>query len=163
MNDKMKKFDELYAKMSSSQDVEDMKLFGKVMRNAMQYLAERNPEKIEEFIEELEAVNWKNYLTKKEADDIVGSMMPAPKWTKEQVERGLKELDVPLEEMPYYNWYALYTTISMIASDSGETLQKYAFGANQVDNGMLELVYHLALDKLKDKDEVFNIRKYFGI
>ena len=26
-----------------------------------------------------------------------------------------------------------------------------------------ETIYHLALDKLKDKDEVFNIRKYFRI
>lgn len=162
MNDKMKKFDELYAKMSVSDKVEDMELFGKVMREMVHYLSERNPEKVDEYIDELEAINWKNYLTKKEAETIVGGMMPAPKWTKEQVKRVLDELGLATEESGCYNWCALYTTISMIESDSGDTLMKYS-GAEMDDKKLLELIYHLALDKLKDKDEVFNIRKYFGI
>ena len=37
--EKMQKFDELYAKMRKSSDVEDMKVFGRVMREAVGYLA----------------------------------------------------------------------------------------------------------------------------
>ena len=162
MNEKMKKFDKLYAKMSASDNVEDMKLFGKVMRDMMKYLAERNPEKVEEYMEELEAICWRNYLTKKEAEEIVSNMSPSARWTKEQVKRGLEEMGVPTEEEGCYNWCALYTTISMITSDSGETLMKYA-AVEMDDKKLLELIYHLALDKLKDKDEVFNIRKYFEL
>lgn len=163
MNEQIKKFGELYSKMSTSGNVEDMKVFGNVMHKMFKYISERMPEKAEEYLEELCAVKWHNYLTKKEAGEIVGSMEPKAAWTMEQVKREVEAMGMPVEEMPYYNWCALYTTISMICSDSGETLKKYAFGEVASDNKLFELCYHLAVDKLKDKDEVFNIRKYFGL
>lgn len=157
------KFDSLYAKMSVSNNIEDMKLFGRVMRKAMVFLTDYSTEKVEELIEELCAINWHNYLTKKETGEIVGSMEPKAAWTMEQAKREVEAMGMPIEEMPYYNWCALYTTISMICSDSGETLKKYAFGEVADDKKLFALCYHLAVDKLKDKDEVFNIRKYFGL
>lgn len=163
MNEQMNKFDELYAIMSASSNVEDMKLFGSVMRDMFKNMSERMPEKAEEYLEQLCAIKWDNYLTKKEADDIVAGMEPRPKWSKEQMKRELELKGLPHEEMPYYNWCALYTTISMITSDSGETLSKFALGVDADDKKMFELVYHLAVDKLKDKDGKFNIRKYFDL
>lgn len=159
MNEQIKKFDELYAKMAQSKDVQDMHLFGKVMREAMTYVSEHAPAKADELLEELCAICWDNYLTRKEAEEIVSMMSPAPKWTRDHIKRGLEAKGLALAEEPYYNECALITTISMIASDSGETLAKYVSDESQ----MLELCYHLALDKLKDKDKVFNIRKYFEV
>lgn len=48
--------------------------------------------------------------------------------------------------------------MQMIMSDSSETLSKYV---EQED--LFPLVYDLAVDKLTDKDGVFNIRHYFGV
>lgn len=163
MNEQIKKFEELYSKMSTSSNVEDMKVFGNVMHKMFKYISERMPEKAEEYLEELCAIKWHNYLTKKEAEEIVGSMEPKTVWMTEQVKREIEAMGMPIEEMPYYNWCALYTTISMIASDSRETIKKYALGGEEDNKKLFNLCYHLALDKLKDKDGVFNIRTYFGL
>lgn len=77
----MKKFDQLYAKMAASTDVEDMKLFGKAMRKAVSVLAVQMPAMANEIIEELCAVNWHNYITDKEVEEIVNNMEPRPKWS----------------------------------------------------------------------------------
>ena len=158
-----KKFHELYGMIVDSNDREKMSVLGSVTKSMMMWMIENRPEQAEEYLEELCAIKWNNYLTKKEAEEVVLNMEPKPKWTKEQVKRELEVIGVPCEEMPYYNWCALYTTISMIYSDSGETLKKYAFGEVADEKKLFALCYHLAVDKLKDKDEVFNIRKYFGL
>lgn len=159
MKEHMKKFDELYTKMSDSSDIRDMELFGKVMREAMQYVGSHSPAYAEELIEKLEAINYKNYLTKKEAEDIVMAMNPAPKWTMEQLKRMLAASGAQKEDAPCYNECALLTTIAMVSSDSGETLAKYA----QDEGQLMDMAYHLALDYLKDKDGKFDIRKYFDL
>ncbi len=64
----------------------------------------------------------------------------------------------PLEEQPYYNQCALYVVMSMIYSDSFKTISKFMTGGD-----VFEVIYSLALDKLKDKDEQFNVRSYFGL
>ena len=162
MNEQIKKFDALYAKMAESSDIKDMELFGKVMREAMMLLSERMPDKVDEYLEELCAINWNNYLTKKEAERIVSEMQPSPKWSMEQIKRTLDAKGLLKEEMPYYNECALVTTISMIASNSLKTIEKYAFGGSAGDDQMMDIIYHLALDELKDEDKVFDIRKYFN-
>jgi len=158
-NEHIKKFDELYTKMSDSSDIKDMELFGKVMREAMQYVVNHSPAYADELIEKLEAINYKNYLTKKEAEDIIMEMQPSPKWTIEQMKRALAASGTATEEAPCYNECALLTTIAMISSDSGDTLSKYVKDESQ----LMEIIYNLAIDKLKDKDGKFAIRKYFDL
>lgn len=46
----------------------------------------------------------------------------------------------------------------MIMSDSSETISKYV-----EKDKLFPFVYDLAVDKLTDKDNVFSIRKYFGL
>lgn len=161
--ERMEYFDELYIKMSESSDIEDMELFGGVMREAMQYICKHSPEYADELMEKLCAICYKNYLTKKEADAIVSKMEPSAKWSMEHLERTLSAMGAPAEEEPCYNKYALLAAVSMVASDSADTIVKYAFDGQEDDAKLLEVCYHLALDKLKDKDRVFNIRKYFNV
>lgn len=160
----MEQFDKLYQKMATSDKVEDMKLFGTVMRKAMQALAEVRPEQAEELIESLCAIEWNNYLTRSEAEDIVSKMEPEAKWSFSQLERALTSDGQPMEEKPYYNKYALWVEVSKIHSDSGRTLADYMKRAgNSGEEEYLQLVYELALDNLKDRDGVYNIRRYFRL
>ena len=43
-------------------------------------------------------------------------------------------------------------------SDSSETMKKYVD-----EDNLFNMVYDLAVDKLTDKDKVFNIRDYFHV
>ena len=100
---------------------------------------------------------WENYLTHKEAERIISEMIPKAPWTKEQWESAMEQHGFQTENEPCYNKCALWTTMSMIMSDSAETLAKYT------ENGKLfSIVHDLAVDKLTDEDKRFNIRKYFN-
>ena len=162
----MKKYDQLYAKMAASGDVANMKLFGRVMRKAIEKLAMYRIEEASDLVDELCSMNWKNYVTRKEAMTITSHMDPQPRWSYEQVETTLGKLGLPMEETPYYNSYAMYVAISMKYSDSANTLaervlRKSIAEVDEID--MLKMCYYLAKDSLKDKDGVFNIRKYFNL
>lgn len=162
----MRKFDQLYAKMAASNDVANMKLFGGVMRKAIEQLARYNIEDATDLVDELCSMNWDNYVTRKEAIAIVASMEPQAKWSFEKVEAALAKLGLPMEEAPYYNSYAMYVGISMKYSDSAQTLAERVLRKSiaEIDElDMLKMCYYLAKDSLKDKDGVFNIRKYFGL
>ena len=117
-----------------------------------------SPSKAEEYIDRLEAVKWKNFLTAKEADTIVDSMKPKAPWGREQWKAAITNTGYEMEKWPCYNKWALFATMNMIMSDSSHTLTKY------VDNEHLfKFVHDLAVDKLTDQDEKFNVRVYFGL
>ena len=150
-------FKNIYEYIIDSEDNSKMKVLGKVVKQIMYKMIENNPSLAKEYIEQLESVKWNNYLTDKEVENIISNMNPKPYWSKNNWE---SMLDNKLkEETPYFNHNALYITMSMISSDSGDTLQKVV----QDKESLFDLIYHLAIDKLKDKDKVFNIRKYFDV
>lgn len=151
------KFDELYSAILSSRDERKMKILGCMTKKIMYQTIESHPQKAEELLEILEAVNWNNYLTPKEADQIVSRMQPSPKWTKQQWKTYMEKTDKELEMPPYYNKCALYVTMCMIDSDSSKTIK--SLEANE--EKYFDIIYSLAIDKLLDKDGVFNIRHYF--
>ena len=154
----MRKYDQLYEKMAVSGNIENMRLFGKVGREAMALLAKDMPDKAQELIGKLCAVNWDNYLTEREAEVITAKMEPQRPWPREQWRTVMEQHGYKLEEEPYYNRCAMYVTMSMIYSDDIESLKHFANGVD-----MFEFIHALALNKLKDKDRVFDIRKYFGV
>lgn len=161
------KFLELYDYIVLSNDTSKMEVLGKVLKELMSYVITTNKPKAEELLDKLEAVKWRNYLTQHEALNIVQNMQPAPTWTIKSWEAMLETRKWPLENMPFYNKWALYTTMQMICSDSGSTLKDIITLAsdNNSKNDSLfeEAVYQLAIDKLVDKDNMFNIRKYFNL
>lgn len=152
------KYWSLYEYMANSKKPDNMKMFGKVMTEMMEDLIHGNPSKAEEYVNKLEAVKWKNYLTPAEADKIVASMEPKAPWTREQWKNAMNQNNYALEEWPYYNKCALYAVMNMVMSDSSATLAKF------VDNGNLFKVVHgLATDKLLDADNRFSVRQYFNV
>lgn len=159
------KFEELYGLMSASCKTEDRELFDKVMCEMFEWLAANQSALAQEWLSKLESIKWNNYLTTKEASKIVASMTPKPVWAKEQLMEALQKLGLATEEAPCYNGNALYVTVSMVYSDSAQTIAAIiGKPLSEIDNEtMLKAVYALALDKLKDRDGVFNVRSYFSL
>lgn len=152
------KYWSLYEYMANSGNPENMKLFGRVMTQMMDDVIQSSPSKAEEYIDRLEAIKWKNYLTPKEAEKIIAGMEPKAPWSREQWAVEMQKHGYPQEKEPCYNRCALWVTMNMIMSDSSETIAMY------VDSGnMFKLVHDLAVDKLTDRDGVFNIRRYFDV
>ena len=148
----------LYDYMAQSRDPKNMKVFGCVMTEMMDAMLQKMPTEAEEMIQKLEAIRWKNYLTTKEADRIIANMEPKAPWTRDEWRKAMEQHDYALEHQPEYNRCAIYVVMNMLMSDSGDTLAKYVEKEN-----LFSAVHDLAVDKLTDKDGVFNVRSYFGI
>ena len=162
--DIMSKFDELYGMMASSTNVKYMRTFGDTMRCMMKDMAAKHPELAQEYLDKLCAIKWKNYLTKNEALDIIGKMNPEATWNMQGWLDEMEKLGLCMEDKPYYNDYALYIAMNQVVSDHGCTIAKILGKEDVKDIGTEHLVkyaHSLALDLLKDKDGVYDIREYF--
>lgn len=121
---------------------------------------------IKDSLEVLEAMNWRNYLTETEAKAIVSQMSPKPAWpTYEVWKNRMDDVDYEYCEKDLYNGYALFVTMNMVYSDSVKSICMVA-GKKLEDiseEEMFGFVYLFALDKLKDEDGHFCIRRYFQL
>lgn len=152
----------LYDYMAGSRDPRNMKAFGCVMTEMMDWMIANKPDVAREMIEELEAIRWKQYLTPKEAERIVASMDPNGPWTRDVWRSTMEQLGLPLEEAPLYNSYALWCEMNKIYSDYGaEIAAMIGKPLSPADKDIVTACYRLALRNLKDKDGVYDIRKYF--
>ena len=151
------KYYELYGYMSSSGNPDNMKAFGLVMNEMMDWMIANKPDAAQEWIEKLDSIKWNNYLTQKEAENIVAGMIPKAPWTRDQWKSSMAQQGYELERKPYYNPCALWVVMNMIMSDSSDTIAKYI----SCDDAF-NIVYDLAIDKLTDEDKMFSIRKYFN-
>lgn len=148
----------LYEMMADSNNVAYMRIFGDVHKEMMDWFIQNKPELAHEWVYKLESIRWRNYLTPREAEKIVSGMEPKAPWSKEQWKSAMEQHGLPLEKEPFYNRCAMWVTMNMIMSDSSETLGKFVDEEN-----MFHLVHDLAVDKLTDKDGVFNVKRYFGM
>lgn len=158
-------FLKLYDYIVNSEDPEKMHVLGQVVKSMMNRFIESYPQWAREYLDTLQAVKWCNYLTAKEAEQIVSNMKPSPAWTRTAWDGMMTNLGYPKEEEPYYNEHALYVTMCMKSSDSGDTIisEMNANGINPDRDAVFKFIYKLALDVLKDKDRMFNIRSYFKL
>lgn len=147
---------ELYGYMAASKNPDNMKAFGNVMTEMFDWMTDNKPEKAQEWLEELEGIRWKNYLTPTEAQMIVDDMDPKAPWSREQWRSAMQQAGFPLEEKPCYNSCALWVVMNMIMSDSSGTIAEYVGSANS-----FKFVHAEAMNRLKDKDGRFNVRDYF--
>lgn len=158
----MNHFDRLYNKMATSSEPKYMQVFGNTMRCMLMNIVDWRPEVAQEYIDKLEAINWHNYLSKKEAIAIVDGMEPKGGWDIAEWERYIETLGLERDEEPYYNKWALYVAMNMIYSDSAKSIIKIA-NKTLSNEELFTAIHLLALDKLKDKDGMFDIRAYFHV
>lgn len=159
-----KQFYELYNVMANSNNVEFMRIFGNVHKEMMHWFIANKPELAEEWLCKLEAIKWKQYLTPKEAEKIVDGMDPNAPWSREAWKQAMDGFSIPTEEAPYYNSCALWTEMNKMYSDFGEEIAAL-LGKPLVptDKDIISACYKMAIKTLKDKDGIYNIRKYFGL
>ena len=113
-------------------------------------------EEMKEGIEFAHAHDVKVYVT---ANILAEATWNMQGWLDE-----MEKLGLCMEDKPYYNDYALYIAMNQVISDHGETIaiikgEKSLSDINEEE--LVEYAYKLALDILKDKDGVYNIREYF--
>jgi len=147
---------------------EDMIRLGTMTQRVMQWLCVYEPDIAAQAIAILDGEDSQqchNYLSGHEASEIVRQMEPQPQWSLRQVLDMLGNAGYATDDPPYFNNYALATTMCMILSDSGQTLQRIIGSPSHpaTSEELLASVYQLAVDKLKDNDGKFNIRKYFDL
>lgn len=161
---KQNEFLERYDSIISSGDKEQMECLGAMVKRTMRWLIANEPEIADQAIDMLDGNtgDCKNTLTREEAERLSERMDPKPAWTLKQLDEILGSMKLPTSEAPYYNKWALLTTMLMIQSDSGDTLKRILHAGDK-DDRLTTAIYKLSLDKLKDKDGVFDIRSYFGI
>lgn len=157
------RFLKLYEQMSVSADVKHMRLFGSVMKDMFAWFVSYKPEAAENWLEKLESIKWKNYLTKLEAEEIVSKMSPKCPWRHDVWVNAMNSYELTMEEMPFYNSYSLWVVMCMIYSDSSGSIRSIMKmgGESSQERDFVTAVHLLAVDKLKDADGVFDVRRYF--
>lgn len=153
-----KRFYSLYNTMANSNEVAFMRVFGNVHKQMFEWFVQNKPDMASDWLDVLESIKWKQYLSTKEAGRIVGDMEPVAPWSREQWKSAMEKHEFDIEKEPCYNKCSLWTVMNMIMSDSGATISKYVEPDKQ-----FEFVYKMAVDKLTDKDNVFNVREYFHL
>lgn len=129
-------------------------------------LNQLDPAAVKEAEEVLEAMNWHNYLTEREAKMIIVKMQPKPAWpTFETWKNMMDDADYEYSEKKRYNAYALFVAMNMEYSDSAKSICQVAGKPLKEipEDEMFGYVYLFALDKLKDEDGIFSIRSYFHL
>ena len=155
-------FLELYDMMANQHDVKYMRVFGNVHKEMMDWFIANKPELAQEWLDKLEAIKWRQYLTPKEAEKIVAGMDPAGPWSRDTWKKAMESFGLPLEDAPYYNSSALWVEMNKIYSDFGaEIAALIGKPLSPTDKDIISACYRLALKNLRDKDGVYDIRKYF--
>lgn len=154
----------LYDYMAQSRNPKNMKVFGAVMTQMMDVMLQKMPDTAEDMIDKLESIKWRQYLTPKEAEKIVLGMDPKAPWSREVWRNAMESFGLPLEEMPAYNRCALWVEMNKIYSDFGEEIASLlGKPLSASDKDIIAACYKMALKNLKDKDGIYDIRKYFSV
>jgi hypothetical protein len=157
-------FNALYNMMATSNKVEFMHTFGQVHKEMMDWFIQNKPELAQEWLDKLESIRWHQYLTAKEAEKIVDGMVPKAPWKRDVWKQAMTQFELPLDEEPYYNSCALWCEMNKIYSDFGEEIAGLlGKQLDPNDKDIISACYKMALKNLKDKDHVYNIRKYFDV
>lgn len=157
-------FNALYNMMASSNNVEFMHVFGQVHREMFDWFVQNKPELAQEFLDKLESIRWHQYLSTKEAEKIVDGMVPKAPWKRDVWKQAMTQFELPTEEEPYYNSCALWCEMNKMYSDFGDEIAALlGKPLDPNDKDIISACYKMALKTLKDKDHVYNIRKYFSV
>lgn len=165
----IERYDELYHKMKTSKDVKNMEIFGNSSTWIFRELAKVHPEMAENWLSHLEAICWIQYLSPTEAKNIGMRIVNQDgskgfHWNHEVFTKAVESLGGIVEEKPYYNSYSLCVVANSIYSDHALSIAMdlgYDSPAKVPNEKMALSCYRKAIEKLKDIDGGFHVRKYF--
>lgn len=159
----MQRYEELYAMMATSTDIVKMQVFGEAEKWAFGKMSERDPALAQVWLDKLEPVMWKNYLSKVEAEAIVSKFINADgtigaHWSYDTMRSAVESLGAVMSEEPFFNCWALWATMNMLYSDHAKSVNDFVPKDEQV-----KFYYAQAIEKLKDADRPHFVREYFEI
>ena len=159
------RLDALFEILKTPRKDSTIDIFKTAVSEMMDFVYQRDPSMVQTWLDDLGAVEWQNYITRKEAEAIISKMVPAAPWTIEQWERMIETNELNREEAPYYNPYALFVVMSTIYADHAQTLAKIMGQAvdDIPENEFFKAVYTLALDRLKKSDTDITVRNWYNL
>ena len=171
MDEILERYEELYEDMATSGNKDKMTAFGDAERWAFKKMNEISPKDAQCWLDKLEAMHWKNYLSKHEADEITSKLINqngriGAHWNYDIFKGAVESLGGKVYEKPYYNCYALWATANMIFSDHAQSVAEDMGYPNPeaVPNEKMALsMYRKAVEQLKDVDRPKFVREYFDL
>ena len=171
MNEILERYEELYEDIATSGNKDKMMAFGDAERWAFKKMNEISPKDAQCWLDKLEAMHWKNYLSKHEAEEITSKLINqngriGAHWGYETFKNAVESLGGKIAEKPFYNCYALWATANMIYSDHAQSVAEDmgATSPEAVPNEKMALsMYRKAVEQLKDVDRPKFIREYFDL
>lgn len=142
----------------------------KISENTKHTIKEKvHPDMAEKFLSHIECIEWENFLSQDEAKNIGMRIVNQDgikgfHWTYDVFTKAVESLGGVVEEKPYYNSYALYVTACTIYSDHALSIAMdlgYKEPKEVPNEKMALSCYRKAVEKLKDIDGGFQVRKYF--
>ena len=171
MNEILERYEELYEDMATSGNKDKMTAFGDAERWAFKRMHDLSPKDAQCWLDKLEAVHWKNYLSKAEAEEIASHLINqngriGAHWGYDTFKAAVEGLGGKMSEKPFYNCYALWATANMIYSDHAQSVAEDmgATTPEAVPNEKMALsMYRKAVEQLKDVDRPKFVRAYFDL
>lgn len=171
MSEILERYEELYEDMANSGNKDKMMAFGDAERWAFKRMNEISPKDAQCWLDKLEAMHWKNYLSKHEAEEITSKLINqngriGAHWNYDTFKNAVESLGGKVYEKPYYNCYALWATANMIYSDHAQSVAEDmgATTPEAVPNEKMALsMYKKAVEQLKDVDRPKFVREYFDL
>lgn len=158
------KYRELMARAIDSNDDYKMRVVGDIEAYFFDVLSEKYPDLARQWIEKLEAMEWNNYLTKAEAEEIVKDFQNqdgsrGAHWSYDIFKAAVESPNAPLAEPPYFNCWAMWAVANMKYSDHSRTLTEIGVPSDKIPN----TCYRLAKDNLKDVDRPHFVKDYWHL
>lgn len=171
MDERITKYDYLYKMMAEGSDPEKMHIFGNAERHIFRELSEKDPTMADAWLAMLAPVEWNNYLTEEEAEEIGEKIVNQDgstgfHWPAAVFFPAVESLGGAKCDKPHYNKYALLATANMIYSDHADSIAMDMGGkkASDIPNEKMALsCYRKAVEKLKDPDRPRFVRWYFHV
>lgn len=165
----LSRYNYLYDKMKESIDPKNMKIFGEAEKWIFKEIVSSHPDLAEKWLTHLEAVEWKNYLSRGEADNISKRIVNQDgtkgfHWTHESFMKLVSGFGGECNKEPIYNCCALWVTANNIYSDHAKSIAEdmgYKSLSEVPDERIARSCYNKAIERLTDADGGYNIRKYF--
>lgn len=161
---------EMYShKIIKSKDIKHMEVLSEVCEWLFKQAAMKMPDVAESALSHLAATEWNNYLSETEAKNIGMRIVNQDgtkgfHWSHDVFTKAVESLGGVVEEKPYYNSYALCVVGNMIYSDHALSIAMdlgYKDPKEVPNEKMALSCYRKAVEKLKDIDGGFQVRKYF--
>lgn len=169
--DLLNRYDHLYDMMKASKDVNKMMIFGRAEKRMYKRLVSNNPSMAKEWLNMLEAVAWHNYVSQEMAEELAAGLVnqdgsKGPHWSMETFFSVVPKLGGKLEDMPYYNKYALWLVANAHYSDFAKSTSEdmgYSTIGEVPAEKMALSMYKKAVESLKDVDRPHYIADYYHV